>query len=63
MTRSRRCQQGTQSCLLWQSPQLIYNACRIEPYLQVHGHTLSIDYTMSTLNPYTVVRMRSTFSY
>jgi hypothetical protein len=35
----------------------------IEPYITAANGTLTIDYTMSTLNPYTVVRMRSVFKY
>ncbi len=33
----------------------------IEPFTQVSGDTLTIYYTMSTWNPYTVVKMRSKF--
>jgi hypothetical protein len=33
----------------------------IEPFTQVNGNTLTIQYTMATFNPYTVVRMKSDF--
>ncbi len=39
----------------------IYAPGLIEPFTQVAGDTLRIFYTVSTWNPYTVVRMRSEF--
>ncbi len=40
----------------------IYAPGLIEPLARVVGDTLLIDYTMSTWNPYTIVRMRSSFA-
>jgi hypothetical protein len=39
----------------------VYAPFLIERFVGVQGDTLKLDYTMSTWNPYTVVRMRSAF--
>ncbi|MFI5166729.1 MAG: DUF4185 domain-containing protein [Thermoanaerobaculales bacterium] len=39
-----------------------YGAFMIERFTTVDGNTLTISYTMSTWNPYTIVRMRSEFT-
>ena len=39
----------------------VYAPFQIERFARVAGDTLTISYTMSTWNPYTVVRMRSQF--
>ena len=40
----------------------VYAPFQIERFTRVDGDTLTISYTMSTWNPYTVVRMRSAFA-
>ena len=41
---------------------VIYAPLMIERFTTVAGNTLKIYYTMSTWNPYTVVKMRSEFT-